>query len=98
MKGVAFGEEADPNFFSTENLINMVLKPGEFFLFNEKLLHHSEPNTSQRRRLGMSVRVTIPIVKINQDVRPLHEGHHAILLRGEDYMGFNRLQAPPMDG
>jgi ectoine hydroxylase-related dioxygenase (phytanoyl-CoA dioxygenase family) len=96
--GMAFGEEADEAYFKKEGLINMELKPGEFFLFNEKLLHHSEPNRSNRRRMGMSVRLTIPIVSIRQDGPPLHPGHCAILVRGEDYMGFNRLQEPPSEG
>ena len=43
-EGMAFGEEADERFFKKEGVINMELQPGEFFLFNEKLLHHSEPN------------------------------------------------------
>lgn len=96
--GMAFGEEADEKYFKKDNLINMELKPGEFFLFNEKLLHHSEPNRSNRRRMGMSVRLTIPIVSIKQDGPPLHPGHSAVLVRGEDYMGFNRLQEPPTEG
>ena len=95
--GMAFSEEADANFFSKDNFLNMELAPGEFFLFNEKLLHHSEPNRSNRRRMGMSVRVTIPIVRIQQDIPPLHPGHMAILLSGEDYMGFNRLMQPPAE-
>jgi len=97
-EGMAFSEEADEKYFDSGKLINMELQPGEFFLFNEKLLHHSEPNRSNRRRMGMSVRVTLPIVKIEQDVRPLHPGHCAILMRGEDYMGFNRLMEPPQEG
>lgn len=96
--GMAFGEEADETYFDKSNLVNIELNPGEFFLFNEKLLHHSEPNRSNRRRMGMSVRVTIPIVKIQHDVAPLHAGHAAILLRGDDYMGFNRLIQPPTGG
>lgn len=97
-EGVAFGEEADGQYFDATQLVNMELQPGEFFLFNEKLLHHSEPNRSQRRRMGMSVRVTIPIVKIEQDIKPLHPGHAGILLCGKDYMGFNRLMQPPLSG
>jgi len=96
--GMAFGEEADEKYFKKDNLINMELKPGQFFLFNEKLLHHSEPNRSTRRRMGMSMRVTLPIVRIKQDGPPLHPGHAGILLRGEDFMGFNRLQEPPVTG
>ena len=97
-EGMAFGEEADPDAFGTAGLLNMEMNPGEFFLFNEKLLHHSEPNRSQRRRLGMSVRVTLPIVKIQQDIPPLHPGHRAVLVRGHDTMGFNRLMEPPNSG
>lgn len=93
-EGMGFGEEADPAYYSPENLVNMELKPGEFFLFNEKTLHHSEANSSDRRRMGMSVRVTIPIVKIKQDGPPLHPNHAAMLVRGEDYMGLNRLMEP----
>ncbi len=96
--GMAFSEEADPAAFSTERLVNMELKAGEFFLFNEKLLHHSEPNRSRRRRLGMSVRVTLPIVKIEQDRSPLHPGHCAIVVRGKDTMGFNRTMSAPAEG
>lgn len=94
-EGMAFGEETDPQSFTLSNVINMELAPGEFFLFNEKLLHHSEPNHSNRRRLGMSVRVTVPFVRIQHDIAPLHPGHCAVLVRGTDTMGFNRLQEPP---
>lgn len=96
--GMAFGEEADEEFFDKSRIVNMELEPGQFFLFNEKLLHHSEPNRSNRRRMGMSVRLTLPIVRIEQDGPPLHPGHCAILVRGEDYMGFNRLMDPPAAG
>ena len=89
-----FDEMADPAFFDESKAVPMELEPGEFFLFNEKLLHYSAPHTSQQRRRGMTMRVTIPIVKITHDIAPLHPGHHAMLLRGEDYMGFNRLMEP----
>jgi hypothetical protein len=42
--------------------------------------------------MGMSVRFTPTIVKIQRDSTPLHPRHCAVLVRGEDYMGFNRLQ------
>jgi ectoine hydroxylase-related dioxygenase (phytanoyl-CoA dioxygenase family) len=93
--GMAFGEMADPKYFDPAGLVNMELKPGEFFLFNEKTLHHSEINRSQRRRMGMSVRVTLPMVKIEQDGPPLHPGHAAVVVSGHDTMGFKRLMSPP---
>ena len=85
-------------WYGGRQVLEGVLKPGEFFLFNEKLLHHSEPNRSNRRRLGMSVRLTIPIVRIQHDILPLHPGHAAILARGEDYMGWTRLMPRPTSG
>jgi hypothetical protein len=41
------------------------------------------------------MRVTLPFVKIEHDVKPLFPGHAAVLLSGEDRMGFNRLVKPP---
>ena len=87
-----FSEMADPQYFDPAEAISMELQPGEFFLFNEKLLHYSPPNQSNLRRRGMTMRVTIPIVKITHDVAPLHPGHEAMLIHGQDYMGFNRLR------
>ncbi len=95
-QGMAFGEMADMTGIDTSNLVNMELKPGEFFLFNEKTLHHSEPNRSQRRRMGMSVRVTLPMVRIEQDGPPLHAGHAAILASGKDAFGFKRIMERPL--
>lgn len=89
--GMAFPRMADPAFVDTSKAIDMTLEPGEFFLFNERTLHHSNANTSDMRRLGMSIRVTLPIVKIEQDIPPLHPGHCAILASGSDDMRLNRL-------
>ena len=91
--GMAFRTMTDPAYVDVSSLVNMELEPGEFFLFNEKTLHHSDPNRSSMRRLGMSIRVTVPFVKIEQDVPPLHPGHCAILARGRDTMGINRLMS-----
>lgn len=93
--GMEFSEMADPAYFDPSQAIPMELLPGEFFLFNEKVLHSSPPNLSLRRRRGMTARFTIPIVRIEHDSPPLHEGHRAIVVRGEDRMGFKKLCAPP---
>ncbi len=92
---VAFGKMADPDAFDADGAINMELKPGEFFIFSERLLHRSSKNTSNKRRLGMSLRVTLPITHIFQDRGPLHPGHTAIVARGKDRMGFNRYAGRP---
>jgi ectoine hydroxylase-related dioxygenase (phytanoyl-CoA dioxygenase family) len=86
-----FGERADPNCFDEKEAVEMVLEPGEFFLFTEKTLHASPPNRSTNRRLGMSMRVTLPIVRVT----PLYEAHRPIVVRGHDPMGFNEHGTPP---
>ncbi len=93
--GMAFNKMADPTTYDANAAVNMELKPGEFFLFSERLLHGSSRNSSQKRRLGISVRVTLPMVHINQDASPLHAGHSAIIARGNDVMGFNRYAGRP---
>jgi len=93
--GMAFSEMADMTGIDQSNLVHMELKPGEFFLFNEKTLHQSEPNRSKKRRMGMAMRVTVPFVKIEHDVPPLFPGHAAMLVSGKDTLHFNRLVDPP---
>lgn len=92
---MGFFKMVDPSAYDADAAVNMELKPGEFFLFSERLLHGSSRNASQKRRLGISVRVTLPIVHINQDASPLHAGHSAIIARGNDVMGFNRYAGRP---
>jgi len=94
-EGLAFAEMADLDGVDASSVINMELEPGEFFIFSERTLHRSSVNTSDKRRLGISFRVTLPIVHVFQDGAPLHPGHTAILAKGKDVMGFNRYAARP---
>lgn len=92
---MAFQKMADPTYVDTSRAINMELRPGQFFFFTERLLHRSSKNTSNLRRLGMSIRITLPITHIDQDNSPLHPGHTAVLAHGEDHMQFNRYAGRP---
>lgn len=89
----AFGEQADPAHFDASKAVPMELKPGEFFLFTEKLLHYSAPNTSTKRRLGLAVRVTVPFVKVYH--QQLFAGHKCIQLSGRDPLRFNQMTQAP---
>ena len=94
--GMAFGEEADPAEVDTDAAVDMELSPGQFFVFNERLLHHSNANTSDRRRMGLSARYTVPFVNIlDQDGPPLFPGHACVLVSGGDRFGLNRMAEPP---
>lgn len=73
----------------TSDAVALVMKPGQFFLFNESSLHGSTGNPTAKRRMGFSTRVTTPDVKIyeGQDVDgqgfPL-DHYSPVLIRGED--------------
>jgi ectoine hydroxylase-related dioxygenase (phytanoyl-CoA dioxygenase family) len=86
-ESVAFGEMADPGAFDPDGAVEMELRPGQFFLFTERTLHQSDPNDSDRRRLGTSMRVTLPIVDIDHE--SLYPGHEAAVISGEDWHGIN---------
>ena len=70
------------------------MKAGQFVLFNERTVHHSEPNRSQKRRIGLAVRVIMPIVKVLQWDAPEHA---LVQIAGEDRLQFNRTTQPPFE-
>ena len=91
---MGFKEMADTHGIDLSKKVEMVLKPGEFFLFNECTLHQSEPNRSNKRRCGLAVRVTVP--KVNVDHDELFPNHACIHLCGEDRYNLNRMAQPPI--
>jgi ectoine hydroxylase-related dioxygenase (phytanoyl-CoA dioxygenase family) len=94
--GMAFREEADPALVDRAAAVDMTLRPGEFFVFNERMLHHSNANTSNARRLGLSARYTVPFVNIlDQDGPPLFPEHSCVVVHGVDTFGLNRTTDPP---
>jgi len=58
-------DSVEPDLIDEAGAIDMELAPGEFFLFNEKLLHCSGANRSTTRRLGLAIRLTIPAVRVD---------------------------------
>lgn len=84
-----FPQMADPALFDESKAVSMVLKPGQFFLFNERTLHRSMPNTTGARRLGMAMRYVPTLVRVlDPEDRP-------ILVSGEDKLRFNQLAPAP---
>lgn len=82
------GLVADPAYYNLADKVEMVLRPGQFFLFNEGTLHHSNPNRSTERRIGLSFRVTLPSVKSDRS-------HPCIMYRGTDRFQINPYIAAP---
>jgi ectoine hydroxylase-related dioxygenase (phytanoyl-CoA dioxygenase family) len=64
-----------------EKTVDCILKPGEMSLHHVKLVHGSEPNRSNDRRIGLAIRY------IPTDVRQLKVRDSATLVRGVDREG-----------
>ena len=76
------------------------LEAGQFFLFNESLVHGSDPNPSDRDRTGVVYRYTPTSTRVLEGRRIDESGMplarwHAILVHGRDEHGHNRLGPPP---
>ena len=91
---MVFGQMGDPDYLDLDQAVNLEMQPGEFILFNERTVHHSELNRSQKRRIGLAVRVVVPIVKVLRWDAPEHA---LVQISGSDPMGFNKVVEPLMD-
>jgi ectoine hydroxylase-related dioxygenase (phytanoyl-CoA dioxygenase family) len=81
--------QADPRYFDENGpVVEMRLQPGEFFLFTDRTLHQSPPNHTEQTRMGLAVRFTVPLVRIDHDLGVL-------VVRGQDRLGFNKIVSPP---
>ena len=91
---VLFNEMGDNRYFDAGEAVDLEMAPGEFILFNERTLHHSHPNGSDKRRIGLAVRVIVPFVTVMKWDSP---DHALNLMSGENRLGFNRLCDPPVE-
>jgi ectoine hydroxylase-related dioxygenase (phytanoyl-CoA dioxygenase family) len=69
------------------------LKPGEFFLLDEKVLHYAAANQSNKRRVALTARVTVPSVTVTNEL--CFPGHKVIVISGRDRLGLNQTAPPP---
>jgi|TARA_B110000914_G_C15461886_1_gene446295 ectoine hydroxylase-related dioxygenase (phytanoyl-CoA dioxygenase family) len=82
---MALLEMADPDQVDTHLAIE--LEPGQFVLFNKRLLHHSEVNRSNLPRCGLSIRLIPPIVRV---LKYDAQNHVRPIVSGRDKMDFNQ--------
>jgi ectoine hydroxylase-related dioxygenase (phytanoyl-CoA dioxygenase family) len=83
-----FDKGADPAAVDESKAIDVILRPGEFVLFNEGTLHGSNPNSSDLPRYAFSLRYTSPEVNLHGD-QWNDERVKAFLVRGEDRFHVN---------
>ena len=73
---------------------DIVLKAGQISLHDGTLIHGSLPNSSNRRRCGLTLRY-VPTNVRQTEINSLGKGWRAILVRGEDrYRNFELLDVP----
>ena len=106
-KGGLMGYDVQVEFeLDPSRVITMECKPGEFFIFDQRTLHGSPPNKSDKRRMGVNFRAIQPHVKAYghflDDGKIEHFGRSfdlnkwgCILLSGADRYGLNKMAEPP---
>lgn len=86
---MAFLEMVDPATIDTSLAVDIELEPGQFILFNERVLHHSDINNSSLQRCGLSIRMIPPIVRV---LKYDSQNHVLPIVSGRDTMGFNHAE------
>jgi hypothetical protein len=71
--------------------VDVILAPGDVEVHHPKIMHGSDPNTSPRRRCGLTIRYIPTSTKIVTEQQPYSS---ALLLRGEP--GVNVYQPRPV--
>ena len=72
--------------------VNMALQPGEMSLHHIGIIHSSNPNRSDKPRIGIAVRYITPEVAQDGTARQI-----VLLVRGKDDFGHFELVEPPQD-
>ena len=85
-------QEVSADQIDNENIVYIDLKAGEISLHNDGLLHGSDPNTSNRRRCGITMRFSPTNVKGDLKIWPFFETQ---LARGTDEYKFNPIAKIP---
>jgi non-haem Fe2+, alpha-ketoglutarate-dependent halogenase len=83
-----------------ENVRHLEMRPGQFFLFTARCIHGSNPNVSNRQRMGFAIRVVPTHVRVYGGMTEFDEfGHHfdlerhgCVLVAGEDEHNLNRVR------
>jgi ectoine hydroxylase-related dioxygenase (phytanoyl-CoA dioxygenase family) len=86
--GSEFTQQADPSLVPLGRALPIEIKAGNCIIFNERMLHHSGPNHSKRRRLGLAVRYLAGLSRVLEYDSEDHVLHP---LRSPGPLRFNRM-------
>jgi phytanoyl-CoA hydroxylase len=76
--------EIDPSL-----IVDLELEPGDLSIHHPNIIHGSEPNTSDTRRCGLTIRY------ISTSTECLDKGHPLMMMRGEPVKGINTYRSWP---
>ena len=85
-------ELADGSDFNADSAVQFKLKAGECSLHDDRAIHGSQANPSDRRRAGLTIRYSATNVKNDLSVNP---NFKAYLCRGVDELNYNPAGVPP---
>jgi len=94
---IKIDKEWDPD---QEDAMHVEMRPGQFIIFTARCIHGSNPNTSNRQRMGFAIRVVPTHVRVYGGMTEFDEfGHHfdlgkhgCVVVSGRDQFGHNRLR------
>lgn len=90
-------QEIPDSMINAASAVDLELKAGQMSLHHGQLIHGSNPNRSQRRRCGLTVRFVPPYVQ-QVKTNSTGGGWHPVLVSGQDnYHHFTHERKPSFD-
>ena len=83
---LSINQEILDEFVDDSQAVDLVLAPGQISIHDGQTFHASNPNTSNRRRCGLTLRYIAPHVE-QVELNSLGNRYPTILVRGEDRYG-----------
>ena len=83
---LSINQEIPDEFVDDSQAVDLVLAPGQISIHDGQTFHASNPNTSNRRRCGLTLRYIAPHVE-QVELNSLGNRYPTILVRGEDRYG-----------
>ncbi len=91
---LSVNQSIDAAHIDESNAADIILNPGEMSLHDGLLIHGSNPNKSNRRRAGLTVRFTSPDVRLIGNDRQKHAWKPMLVRGGDPHHNFDMLPFP----
>jgi ectoine hydroxylase-related dioxygenase (phytanoyl-CoA dioxygenase family) len=86
--------ELERGSFREDTAVALVLRPGEISIHDDRIIHGSPANPSDRWRIGLTIRYSGTDVKCDLSVNPHFRSY---LMRGVDRYRHNPAGVPPVE-